>query len=365
MTRMKCVILGVGWSLWSTAAVAQDVPNAATTAPNPSPSRSAQLLAALLLDAGSYSEQCVTPEELVGAVQAQLGGQTFVEPADPRVSLTIRVAIRKIVTPAGWQARVRTETKDGRVWGERELEVGGEDCHALDDQLVLITTLMSDPSLVPPATESEPPERTLAAQHSTDLLARQQPPDVDDGAVSVAPPAPERRWEASVEAAFAGALGLLPAVAAGARARLRVSPPWFWTARLSATIYYPQEVEVLDGSARFGLAQLGLDLCPVASGGGDTLGASLCAGANLGMLSVQSFDLDQVRSVRRWVLEGFVAVGLTTRLSDGWYAGGELTLGLPARRDTFAYTTAEGDRVALFEQGALSVAFSALLGHTL
>jgi hypothetical protein len=134
---------------------------------------------------------------------------------------------------------------------------------------------------------------------------------------------------------------------------------------VSATVYHPQEIEVLDGSARFGLALLGVDLCPVHGSVGDAMSASLCSGVHAGMLSVESFDLDDVRSVRRWVVEGFVAVGLTAPVFGRWYTGGELSLGVPVRRDTFAYTTPDGDREALFEQGGLFVAFSALFGHAL
>jgi hypothetical protein len=320
----------------------------------------------LLLDAGSYAEQCLKTEDLVSAVQAQVGTQTFVEAADPRASLTIRVAIRKLTNPAGWQAQVRTQTRDGRVWGEREVAVEGEDCQALNEQLVLITSLMSDPSLVPSATPQAPVRTAVDEPPGTKSFdAAEHGPDADEGAVSVAPRAPERHWQNGVEGALVGALGVLPAAGIGAMVRLRVGPPWFWTARASAIVYYPQEVEVLDGSARFGLALVGLDVCPVHGSIAEAMSASLCAGAHAGVLSVESFDLDDVRSVRRWVLEGFLAVGLTTPIARRWYAGGELSLGVPTRRDTFAYTTAEGERVALFEQGGISVAFSALFGHIL
>jgi len=364
--RTRLVTVLAAWCVWSIPAVAVAGPADAGSPPEPSPARTEQPLAVLLLDAGSYAEQCLKSEDLVAAVQAQVGSQTFVEAADPRASLTIRVAIRKIASPAGWQAQVRTQTRDGRVWGEREVAVEGEDCQALNEQLVLITSLMSDPSLVPPATPGEAaPSAVDELPATTAFEARDQAPDADDGAVSVAPRAPERHWEGSVEAALVGALGVLPAAGAGAMLRLRIGPPWFWTARASATVYYPQEVEVLDGTARFGLALLGLDVCPVHRSVAEAMSASLCAGAHAGMISVQSFDLDDVRSVRRYVLEGFVAVGLTAPVFRRWYAGGELSLGVPARRDTFAYTKADGERVALFEPGGLSVAFSALFGHTL
>jgi hypothetical protein len=357
-------LLAAGCASISAGADAAPADSASPQAP--SPARTEQPLAVLLLDAGSYAEQCLKTEDLVSAVQAQVGSQTFVEAADPRASLTIRVAIQKIANPAGWQAQVRTQTRDGRVWGEREVAVEGEDCQALNEQLVLITSLMSDPSLVPSATPQEPVRSAVdEPRPKSSFDATEHGPDADDGAVSVAPRAPERHWQNGVEGALVGALGLLPGAAAGAMLRLRVGPPWFWTARASAIVYYPQEVEVLDGSARFGLALVGLDVCPVHGSIAEGMSASLCAGAHAGMLSVESFDLDDVRSVRRWVLEGFLAVGLTTPVGGGWYAGGELSLGIPTRRDTFAYTTAEGERVALFEQGGISVAFSALFGHTL
>jgi hypothetical protein len=73
--RTKVAALLLGWSLWSTSALADEVQGGTADS---SPPRSQQPLAVLLLDAGSYSEECVKPEDLAGAVEAQIGSQTFV-----------------------------------------------------------------------------------------------------------------------------------------------------------------------------------------------------------------------------------------------------------------------------------------------
>lgn len=162
------------------------------------------------------AEACIDGHELAAAVDAWLGRAVF-GPAGGRA-----VTIDGTIAPSagGWRVAIAVRDPDGAARGARDTELGGVDCRALDESLVLILGLIVDPD----GSGGEP------------------------APVRVAPPAmAEPRWRFEAGLSGAGARGVLPGLAAGARLAIGVDPPGMWPIAIGAGWWAPDEAAVGTG----------------------------------------------------------------------------------------------------------------------
>jgi hypothetical protein len=215
------------------------------------------------------AEDCIAAEELRARVRDRIGFDPFVPPATYAIEGSVERSER------GWSARLY-ERSATRV--PRHLEISGEDCHELDDALVLALALALqsefrsvtgiEPPLAPERSEdgttssrattpSEPTEPALDRPHPvTDPTPREDAPP---------PPIDARPRDVRILAGASGSVDTVPGIAAGWT--LRADAPLIDVLRLHVgAISFPEART--GGTSEIGIgltaAIVGLCLEPIA-----------------------------------------------------------------------------------------------------
>jgi len=245
---------------------------------------------------GPGAERCVSPTELVAALEGRFG-PTFVNPARAEQVLEGSVSL----TSSGYVVLLRVTDDHGHVRGERRFVNAERDCVALGRQLVLVISLLLDPegrwdARLPGVfgEESTDPGLLLLGE----IAAQPSAPSVGSVVKAAAPaPAPVTKPEPSAPR-LPSLLGLdaLGGVGIDARAsvglRLRLDVPFSkrWTLETGAVADLPR-THGLEGGAslRTQLLAAWFGGCPRAWG--QTLRFAGCAGGSLGAQRLEAEGL--------------------------------------------------------------------------
>lgn len=300
----------------------------------------AALLVALTVEHGAGTGACSNREALSRAVERRLRRRVFV--SSDQAQLRLRVIFEKRAEEI--EARIELANPDGRARGSRSLVTHGH-CSALDDSLALSVALLVDE---PP----EPEEPAAPAPADAPLtLAPKQPSRVITIPPEVA--APREPWHAYFGASARGAWGLLPGVRPAVALHFVLAPHRFWPIKLQGAGFLTTTAERDDASgARFRLFRAGLALCPTLWQG-PTHSFGLCAGQELGWLTVEGYGFDHDAKEQRLnyalSLGGEGRLRLLGPVSLRAFLGAEV----PLVRDRF--TSGGRNAVELFEQAPLAV----------
>jgi hypothetical protein len=302
--------------------------------------------ARVVWERGPDTESCMTPVELEAAVESRLGRKLFaVAGAEPAV--TLRVKLERLTESGRFHAQVWVDAADARALDTRDLEVGGEDCRALDEPLALVVSLIADSELALKSRETlaEPapdPEYEAILKKPVLTVPSLQAPE----------PVP---WQWQSELDFITGLGLLPDPSAGLDVSALVVPPRFVGVLAHAATFYPDEEE-LDGSGSvsFWLGYAGVALCP------ELVRASRvmlrgCIGADAGAMRVRSRGLVGAGTTYRLVVQSQIALRGTVSLGGDWLAGAMVATLLPLRPETFRYQRADGRTEKVFQMAHLGL----------
>lgn len=285
----------------------------------------------LRYDRAAAAAGCQSPEALGAAVEARLGRQVFVPPERADLFAEVRAyrrARRYVIT-------VTLSDAQQRRLGERRLETRSRHCSALDDSLALVLSLAADvrrPRAAAAPIEAPPP----APEPLQPLLTPVTIPEA-----AHAPRAPIV-LEPSLGVAFG--VGLLPHLAVGAQARLRIEAPRLWPIELDATLWHHQRLGDEQG-VRFALQTLRLGLCPWQLSAG-RVELSGCVDELFGKARSKGFGFDEAATADRWLAALGASAAARYRFGSAFVsASGSLLFPLVQRR----YFYLDGGQVTLHE----------------
>jgi hypothetical protein len=286
---------------------------------------------------------CITPEALRVAVEADVGKGLF---RDPPADVALRVRVER--TPGGFRAALFIEGADGRTWGKRELSVEGPSCAPLGAPMTLAATLLVDKDMLEPPPKEEPkPEPPPPPEPPR--LEIVNPPQTPDSSRKVP-------WIFGADVAFLTGMGLLPAWPLGGELGVEAAPPGWPAFRLRGAAFLPRE-ETIDGSAgasiRFSLAYAGLSVCPelVTT---PRVSASVCVGADVSTLRAESRGVQRARKTTRSVGQAALGGRLGIRLSGPWFLRLSATFLPPLSPDDYVVQRPDGSDVLVFQRSPFS-----------
>ncbi len=218
------------------------------------------------------------------SVERRLKRRVFVAEADASLRLRVRFTAHQHEI----EARIELSSIDGTPRGVRSL-VTSSHCSSLDDSLALSVALLVDepPDPITPVDSASQPANPAAT------TAKPAPP-APKTTITIPPEvaAPREPWHARFGVAGKAAWGMLPGVRPAAAFALGIIPHAFVPFGLQGEAFWPtSSVRDARSGARFHLMRLGLTLCPVLWQQPGR-GLSLCAGQQLGWLTVEGYGFD-------------------------------------------------------------------------
>jgi len=309
---------------------------AATLAKASAPERA---FARLELNSTEATTSCIEKRALERAVERRLRRKVFREPA----GLVFDVRLAR--SEKGWTAELVLFDATRRELGRRALDTTARDCSALDASLALVVALLVDsPPEPPPPIETSP-----AAPPVTPPVPKPPPTRIELPKETHAPREP---WHYVPTVSFAAAYDRLPGIAFGPRAGVTFLPPSFPEFRLSGGVLLPREETTESGEygGRFWLLDVAFELCPLVHRS-SSFRVSGCVGQSVGRLSVTGFGFDenQEEAGLDLVVTAGVSSFFTVVRPFGVVLG--LGAGLPLSRNAYSATTAEGERVKVWQRG--------------
>lgn len=348
--RSKAIAAAIAAAAIARASAASaDRPPAAATPAIPAPSsRPSPRTSSLAWVREPGAEACIDARALALAVEKRLGRAALVAPTAGDLAIEGRVEKRE--APPSWHATIAVADASGARVGTRELTSDRPDCHALDEELGLVVSLLIEPEAAFAPPRNPPPPH--------------QPPPAPACPPPAPPPAPPptkpKPWRVAAEAGAVIGLGLMPSQPAGGMIfRGRATPPVGPSFELGGSVWLDNHVAVGPGTATFSLAFGSAAICPMDLGSaGNTL--SGCVGARVGSLRVgevpsrfrqESLIVDvtlEARARRRLVGPLLLALGVG--------------LAVPTRRDQFFYVDAGGTRRDVFRASPVAGTLDLALG---
>lgn len=291
------------------------------------------------------AEACVDGRALALAVERRLGRSAIAAVTVGDLAIEGRVERRE--QPASWRAIISVADASGARVGVRELSSDKADCHALDDEISLVISLLIDPEAAlaaPPPAGLTPitPWPPQAAPPACPPASKPPPPA--PAPAPAPPPAPS--WRLAAEGALAIGLGSLPTQPAGGfLVRVRAEPPRGPSFEIGAGVWLDNHVALGSSSATFSLAYGSIALCPLdVAAAGNTLSA--CAGARFGSLRVG--DVPAVYQQESVLIDLTIDARARRRLAGPLLAIAGVGISVPSRRDQFFYVDAAGTRRDVF-----------------
>jgi hypothetical protein len=285
------------------------------------------------------AEACLDARALARAVEERLGRPAIAPPAAGDIAIEGRVERRD--APPSWHAVLSVFDGEGRRIGMRELSTDKPDCHALDEDLGLVVSLLIDPdaALSPPRAAPPPPTPAppapLRSVHPPPICPPPPGPPPPDPPPPPKPAPPKRPWRFALEGGFAFGVGMLPTIPGGAFVvRLRTAPPVGPSFELGGSVWLPSHASVGASTATFSLAYGSLSVCPLdLEAKGNTISA--CAGARAGSLRVGDVPLIYRRETP--LLDFTVEARLRRRLVGPLSVAIGVGIAVPTRRDRYYY----------------------------
>lgn len=308
------------------------------------------------------AERCISVQELATRVEQRLGKVVFVVPSSATLHIEGRIAQR---AGGGFRVRLSASDASGKALGQRTLDGASEDCRTLDESLVLVIALAVDSS---GGFVALPEGLTEAGDPAAALLADLQsaPPAPATTAPPPAPVAPEplpaeprgddprERFHFRLGVAALGELGLVPDAGFGLalEPQLIVPGDWLISVRGSGVLANSESIDG-GGEVAIGALLAAVGACtPEASFGWGGLRG--CAGARIGVLSIEASGLERRRSPSPLLVDPWLDAELS------WPIGGSVRLRLqtglhvPLIRDTIQVLDEDGRPVRAYRVAALS-----------
>lgn len=270
------------------------------------------------------AEGCISGEELAATLQRRLRRGTI---GGPEADVTLEGTIAPAESGVGYKAWLVVRDRSDQSLGTREVTSVETSCRALDEALLLVLTVIIDPSLAfepgqGAASTSTPPARVASATSA------------------------ETTWHLS--AGGGASLGLVPGVGFGVLANAGVRPWGGPLLELGAAHWFASQVDSDEGSASVSVTYGTLNICafPFASGAWQ-FGA--CAGGQGGVIRVNASDFGgENLSPSRPLANVTARAEARWQVSDPLFVRFSLGGAVPIVRDRFFFNTQTGDVVSLF-----------------
>jgi len=295
------------------------------------------------------AESCPSGAEVTQAIEQRLGHATLVPKEQANLVIEVRLAARP---EGGFRVEI-TLARGDAVVGRRELDSDEPSCQGVAETAALVIALTIDPeaSLEPlpiPTAPARAPQKPAPAPR----LAVSERPAPDRPV-----PASKPSWQADLELGGAIATGTVPNVAAGLLLRGRALPPALpFAIELEAAYFPAQQVEAQPGKgADFRTFYLGAGLCSRATRA-RRLGASLCAGGQIGAIAGQGYGFDVTPRFRTLTLALAARGAFWLRVLPRLALVLGPTIAIPLKRDYFETETAAGSE-SLFRLSAIGLGF--------
>ncbi|AKV03934.1 hypothetical protein AKJ09_10597 [Labilithrix luteola] len=298
------------------------------------------------------AEECIGSPALADAVEATLARRVFVPPTDAELSVEGSIAYAK--DRRRFTVRFQVADREGNVLGKRELTQAAETCHALDDRLALVLSMLIDPEAAdrpaPPSPEAAPAEPTLAEP----ILAAPPASPAASDVPRLPLPVAKTPWRWGASASFGGATGLVPNTGWLVEGRVFVTLPHWPTLRAGVASFLPARNRVAEGalaevglvSGEFGVCPLGLRRLPVVVRG--------CVSGWLGQLSGRGDGFPDSRSYTTTFAAAAVDASAELWLSRSIGVVLAPALVVPVTPTRLAYDDPQGRRQTLFESSNVS-----------
>ena len=182
------------------------------------------------------AETCIGGKALAEAVEGILGRSLFVSASAGDVAVEGQIAAAP--GRGTWRATIRISDDHGTVLGRREIESPAADCRGIDESLAFVIAVMIDPDAA---------ARAAAPVRSPPVT----PPPVPVPVSAPPPPAPPSKplgWEIIPTVGWTATIGILPSIASGPMAHVRVGRPIFGV-ELFGTFFLPQGETIPGASA--------------------------------------------------------------------------------------------------------------------
>ncbi|HEU4407135.1 MAG TPA: hypothetical protein VFS43_17835 [Polyangiaceae bacterium] len=276
------------------------------------------------------AEGCISGEELAAALQRRLRRGTI---GGPEADVTLEGTIAPAESGQGYKAWVVVRDRSDQSLGTREVSSVESSCRGLDEALLLVLSVIIDPSL---AFEPGPAP----------------PPAPAQGAARGARRPSETSWH--VAAGVGASVGLVPGLGLGAQANAGVRLWGGPIVEVGGVHWFGNRVDSNAGGATVSTTYGAVNVCwlPYARGRWELGG---CLGGQGGVVRVDASgfagrSLEPSRPIAN------VAARAEARLSLGDPFFGRLTLGgaLPLVRDRFFFSGQGGEVVSLFRLSPLS-----------
>ena len=308
------------------------------------------------------AEACIGPRALSASVERKLGRDAFAAPL--HASLAIEGHIERDGSTGRWRAVITLLGETGEVLGVRELGSAEPDCRALDDELALVIALLIDPGAliqpILPAIASSAPGPSPAPL-AAPLPARLVPLVSFLPQPCPQPIAPSAPWRFEGSGGAIGGMGVLPGMAVGVIAKLRVTPPRWPTIELGGAFWLPDRRVIGAVGASFSLGWGSLMVCPLGLGAAGNR-AELCVGGLAGSLRAEGVGLESSSPSEQPELDVGTELGYRRRLIGPLTVSLGLALFVPIVRARFYYADSHGQRRDLFQQAPIAGTLEATVG---
>jgi hypothetical protein len=269
----------------------------------------------------------------------------------------------------GWDVQLAVSTRNGRVWGRRDIHFDGEDCSLIDDGVALVIAVTIDPNRDPsdigiPLDEdtagsldqlfgAEPVDPDLASlptpvgreAEAKPVAAETSPePSAADDRELATPPS----WGVRFEVAGVAGAGQLPGASFGLAAHLQIEPPDAWPFELSAVVLQPRTAAATgesDGRGTFNLMLASVATCPWSP----LPVFELCGGAELGVLHLATRGFAESQPPSSAVVANAILAGtLHASLFRGFALRFGAVLALPLVQHRYSFRASDATNGQLY-----------------
>ncbi len=316
------------------------------------------------------AEHCPSAVALVERVEARMRELRFTSTreADLFVDGSVRHAAE-----GGWDVRLEVSSRDGKIYGRRDMHFDGEACAVIEDgvALVIAVTLYPEAGLanagIPLDSEtagsldalfgSEPSD--LAPEESVPAPASAPPPAAEKSrpAEPVAPraraepePVPEAAWHLFVDVAGFGAIGQLPGASVGVVGHIALDWPGLWPIEIGARVFREGSTKAQSpdkGRSRFELLLASIATCPWSPAWLPAF--AVCTGVEAGRLRAESSGFAVLPPVENDAVANLLASGVwRVRFTAALHLRAAAAVVLPLIQHEYTYRSAAAERVLLY-----------------
>jgi hypothetical protein len=272
---------------------------------------------------GAGAATCIDAGDLAAKVEATIGRpvealDAVAAGAPPPEEGPLRLEGQVHPAGTGWIAVVHVRAPGPTL--RREVALDASDCRQFDEALVLVVALLVEAALPTGPRLGLPPR---------------VPPAIVGAGLDVAVTA-----------------GMLPGVTMGVGLAAEVALPPFWHLTAWAHVWPPSSAFDDGSGGRLDAWTVGLGPC-VGPAGHERWSLFGCVGASGGGVYASGIGLGVSHTSASPYLQGEARVGFRMRIAGPMFARLEAGVGLPAGRDSYAFTGADGVARVVFRTAAV------------